>query len=225
MCKGAGMIGPRMATLLGVLTTDLELSPEQAQQAIKQAVDLSFNRISVDGHMSTNDAILLLSSGKVAPPGNDREWSIFHDSLTACCIDLAKTIPNDGEGSSHLIEIIVSGALTNNDAEKIARSIASSNLVKTAITGADPNWGRIVSAAGYAGAEINIAKMNLKLNGHPVFQAGQPVLFDEAIVSQSLSSQRQVDIDLVVGAGAGHATHWTSDLTYEYVRINSEYRT
>ncbi len=225
ICKGAGMIGPRMATLLGVIMTDLQLTPEQAQLAIKQAVDLSFNRISVDGHMSTNDAILLLSSGRVTGPDNAHEWSNFHQHLNDCCIELAKMIPNDGEGASHLIEITVTGAQNNADAERIARSIASSNLVKTAITGADPNWGRIVSAAGYAGAKIDVAHISLKLNGHPVFHEGQPVPFDEQLVSDSLNSQRQTAIELIVGEDPGQATHWTSDLTCEYVRINSEYRT
>lgn len=225
ICKGAGMIGPRLATLLGVMLTDLALTPTQAQSAIERAVEQSFNRISVDGHTSTNDAILLLSSGKKSGPANQEEFDAFVNELTTICIELAKMIPADGEGASHLITIEVSGAKDDANAERIARCIGASNLVKTAITGADPNWGRIVSAAGYSGAELSVADTCLELNGFLVFESGNPVAFDEAVVSDSLNTSHEILIRLQVGDGPGVARHWTSDLTYEYVRINSEYRT
>ena len=228
ICKGAGMIGPRMATMLGIITTDFFLSPSQAQQSLKQAVDMSFNRISVDGHMSTNDAVVLLSSGQAEAgkiDATELEMAEFQQQLTRVCVELAKQIPNDGEGSDHLIEISISGAKSDLDADKIARCIASSNLVKTAVSGCDPNWGRIVSAAGYAGADFSPEVVHLQLNGFNVFEAGAPVQFDALRISESMKNQRNVNIDLSVGDGPGTAQHWTSDLTHEYVRINAEYHT
>lgn len=226
MAKGAGMIGPNMATMLAVMMTDACLSQENAQSVLEIAANHSFNRISVEGHTSTNDALLLICSGKSGVQiESDSELARFTESLTSSCIDLARRIPSDGEGASHLISINVSGAQSESDADKIARTIAASALVKTAITGADPNWGRIVSAAGYAGVEMSLNETDLKLNGTTVFQSGQPVPFDQGAVSKSISAQFESSIELKVGSGPGSATHWTSDLTVEYVRFNSEYTT
>ena len=226
MAKGAGMIGPNMATLLGILTLDCQLSPEQADQILRHAVDQSFNRITVEGHTSTNDAILLLSSRDgVSLPDEPAAQNALREAVTEVCIELAKMIPTDGEGASHLIQIEVSGAGNQDAAETIARTIAASALVKTAVTGADPNWGRIVSAAGYAGPPIELDATSLWINGHLVFENGQPIQFDEPTIRESMSHNEVCEFRLVVGHGTGSATHWTSDLTVDYVRLNSEYTT
>jgi hypothetical protein len=151
--------------------------------------------------------------------------AIFEADLTELCIELAKKIPDDGEGATHLIEIHVRGANVDADADAIARSIALSNLVKTAITGGDPNWGRIVSAAGYAGVPIHPNRTALWINGLPIFAQGEPLPFDAKVVSESIRSQKLTLIELEVGLGPGEAVHWTTDLNTEYVRFNSEYTT
>ena len=175
MAKGAGMIGPRMATMLGVVMTDAPLTPTVARSILRTANEKSFNRISVEGHMSTNDAVMLIATGKSKV---QLDSAALISQLTAfisdTCIDLAKKIPSDGEGATHLIEIIVTGAKTDADADRVARTVAGSALVKTAITGGDPNWGRIVSAAGYAGADIEADAISLKINGHELFKKGSP---------------------------------------------------
>lgn len=227
MCKGAGMIGPKMATMLAIVVTDAPLDCFQAQRMLQAAANRSFNCISVEGHMSTNDSLVLLASTPTEdqPALSDADAAIFEAELTELCIELAKKIPDDGEGATHLIEIQIRGANTDADADAIARSIALSNLVKTAITGGDPNWGRIVSAAGYAGVPIQPKRTALKINGLPLFDAGEPLPFDAKTVSQSIRSQKQTLIELQVGLGPGTATHWTTDLNSEYVRFNSEYTT
>jgi glutamate N-acetyltransferase/amino-acid N-acetyltransferase len=227
MCKGAGMIGPKMATMLAIIITDAPLEPAQAQRILQSAANKSFNCISVEGHMSTNDSLVLLASQpsaqRPALSGNDE--ALFAQNLTDLAIELAKKIPDDGEGATHLIEIRVQGANHDADADAVARSIALSNLVKTAITGGDPNWGRIVSAAGYAGVPIRPEYTALKINGIPLFEKGEPIAFDAAVVSSSIKGRKLTEIDLQVGMGPGLATHWTTDLNTEYVRFNSEYTT
>ena len=226
MAKGAGMIGPRMATMLGVVTTDAKITPEVAQQILDTATAASFNRISVEGHMSTNDAVLLMASGKSgASISTDADVQQLSDAVTDACVELAKMIPADGEGATHLIQIDVQGTKTDDDADQIARTVAASALVKTAATGNDPNWGRIVSAVGYAGVSLQASEINLKLNGFELFAAGQPVTFDAAEVSKSIADNFEMMIELSVGSGSGKARHWTSDLTVDYVRFNSEYTT
>jgi glutamate N-acetyltransferase/amino-acid N-acetyltransferase len=153
------------------------------------------------------------------------DQAIFAADLTELCIELAKKIPDDGEGATHLIEIRIQGANNDADADAIARSIALSNLVKTAITGGDPNWGRIVSAAGYAGVPISPSRTTLKINEIPIFDKGEPLPFDAKVVSQSIKSQKLTLVELQVGLGPGSAVHWTTDLNTEYVRFNSEYTT
>ena len=227
MCKGAGMIGPKMATMLAIVLTDAPLSELQAQRLLQSATNRSFNCISVEGHMSTNDTLVLLarSPSSQEPPLDDADLAIFQADLTELCIELAKKIPDDGEGATHLIEIRIDGANSDADAEAIARSIALSNLVKTAITGGDPNWGRIVSAAGYAEVPIEPKRTALRVNGFPLFEAGEPLGFDAKQVSEGIKSQKLTLIELSVGLGPGTATHWTTDLNAEYVRFNSEYTT
>lgn len=224
MAKGAGMIGPRMATMLGVLTTDFPIDATSLDRLLRDSVEKTFNCISVDGHMSTNDAVLALSSGPSAPV-SDHDRKVFAESFGDVCEELARMIPIDGEGATHLIEIRVRGCDSNAQADCIARSVAASPLVKTAMTGNDPNWGRIVSAAGYAGVPFDPSRVQLALNGHPVFSKGQPLEFDAAMVSRSLGSNLRIEVELTVGDGPGAAVHWTSDLTVEYVRFNSEYTT
>jgi len=227
MCKGAGMIGPKMATMLAILITDAPLYPAQAQRLLQSAANKSFNCISVEGHMSTNDSLVLLAALPTADhpalPAEDEED--FAIQLNSLAIELAKKIPDDGEGATHLIEIAIDGANSDHDADAIARSIALSNLVKTAITGGDPNWGRIVSAAGYAGVPIRPDLTALQINGLPLFERGEPLPFDASEISRSIKSRKLTRIDLQVGLGPGKAMHWTTDLNTEYVRFNSEYTT
>ncbi|MDA7880284.1 bifunctional glutamate N-acetyltransferase/amino-acid acetyltransferase ArgJ [Mariniblastus sp.] len=226
MAKGAGMIGPKMATMLAIILSDAKISSEKAQQILNRAVEKSFNRISVEGHTSTNDALVMICNGNSAVEVDSEESvQAFERAITENCIQLAKQIPADGEGASHLITIDIAGATNDDQADSVARTVAASALVKTAITGSDPNWGRIVSAAGYAGAEMDVSMTSLKLNGFLVFENGQPVDFDAKQVSEALKEQFETLIELSIGGGTGSARHWTSDLTQDYVRFNSEYTT
>jgi glutamate N-acetyltransferase/amino-acid N-acetyltransferase len=226
MAKGAGMIGPNMATMLCCVTTDARLSAEQAQRLLTAAANKSFNNISVEGHTSTNDTMLLLANGcSGGAELSAAEEAQFAEHLEAMCIELAKQIPADGEGSAHLIEVTVRGAASEADARKISHTVASSNLVKTAVHGGDPNWGRIVSAAGYAGPAIDTRQLALKINGIALFAGGEPLPFDARQASDSIRNNHTTLIELMVGSGVGECTHWTSDLGVEYVRFNSEYTT
>jgi glutamate N-acetyltransferase/amino-acid N-acetyltransferase len=233
MAKGAGMIGPNMATMLAIMMTDANLTPEIAQSMLTRIANRSFNCISVEGHTSTNDALLLISSGASLAEGhldgsevlNGDALARIESELTRLAIELATKIPSDGEGATHLIHISTSGASSDSDADRIARSIANSALVKTAILGGDPNWGRIVSAAGYCGVTFNPVELSLQLNGIELFRAGTPLPFDASQVSHSIKSNFETRIELCVGTGTGQARHWTSDLTIDYVKFNSEYTT
>jgi glutamate N-acetyltransferase/amino-acid N-acetyltransferase len=212
--------------MLAIIISDAKISSDSAQQILNRAVEQSFNRISVEGHTSTNDALVMICNGNSEiEVESDESLREFEKAVTESCIQLAKQIPADGEGASHLITIDIHGATNDQQADSVARTVAASALVKTAITGSDPNWGRIVSAAGYAGAEMDVSMTSLKLNGFLVFDNGQPVQFDEKQVSQALNDQFETLIELTIGSGPGSARHWTSDLTQEYVRFNSEYTT
>jgi glutamate N-acetyltransferase/amino-acid N-acetyltransferase len=224
MAKGAGMIGPNMATMLAVIVSDFPVPFDTGQGILQRVADLSFNRISVEGHTSTNDSMLLFTPAGDAP-NTAAAIETFERELTRYCIELARMIPTDGEGAEHLIEIHIRGTETVAAAETIARTIAMSNLVKTAVAGGDPNWGRIVSAAGYSGVEFDVAQTSLVLNGFPVFRNGTPIPFDKKVVSNSIKSTPTTQVDLTVGEGPCEAMHWTSDLTVDYVRLNSEYTT
>ncbi len=227
MAKGAGMIGPQMATMLGVVLTDAPLTPLQADQLLREAADVSFNCISVEGHMSTNDTLVLLAPppSDDAPAATSKDLAGFSAALKALCIELACQIPADGEGATHLIRIHVSGADTVEDARRIAKNVASSALVKTAVAGGDPNWGRIVSAAGYAGVAFDPEGLRLELNGHCIYEHGSPSDFDAASVSQALREHFETRIDIALQQGSAEAVFWTSDLTVDYVRFNSDYST
>ena len=226
MAKGAGMIGPNMATLLGVVMTDAALTPDAAQAALTAAVADSFNCICVEGHTSTNDTVLLLASGASCPqPLAGTDLVQFTQTLRELCIELARQIPDDGEGATHLITIDVRGCVTRDDARRIAQTIAHSALVKTAIAGGDPNWGRIVSAAGYAGVPFDPQRVSLTLNGTLLFERGAPVKFDAATVSQSIRQHRETHLELQLSEGDAGIRFWTSDLTVDYVRFNADYHT
>jgi glutamate N-acetyltransferase/amino-acid N-acetyltransferase len=226
MAKGAAMIGPNMATMLCVLMTDALLTPGDAQRLLFTCVNDSFNCISVEGHMSTNDTVLLMANGAAGgSPLTGADLNTFQQGLHEVCVDLAQAIPQDGEGVSHVITVDVTGCATRDDAHKIAKNVANSPLVKTAIAGADPNWGRIVSAAGYAGVSFNPAGVSLKVNGNVLYENGAPVRFDAAAVSQSIRSQRDTSIELSFREGPGAVRFWTTDLTIEYVKLNADYHT
>ena len=226
LAKGAAMIGPNMATMLGVVMTDAVLSPADAQSALTDAVDESFNCISVDGHTSTNDTVLLIANGAACHnPLSGKALAHFRATLLEVCEDLAQSIPADGEGATHLITVEVHGAQSREDAAQIGKTIANSPLVKTAIAGADPNWGRIVSAAGYAGVEFDQQGVTLLVNGLLLYEQGAPVAFDEQAVSQSIRDNRDCGIVLLLSEGQSSGRFWTTDLTTEYVRLNAEYHT
>ncbi len=226
MAKGAAMIGPRMATMLGVIMTDAALRPADAQRLLGAVVEDSFNCISVDGHMSTNDTVLLLANGAAGgQPLEGPALAEFQRALSEVAIELAKAIPIDGEGATHLITVDVDGCATRETARLIAKTVAESLLVKTAVAGADPNWGRIVSAAGYAGVPFRPSGVSLRVNGVQLYQAGQPTKFDRAAVSCSIRENRDTSLQLSFSEGTEHIRFWTTDLTAEYVRLNADYTT
>jgi glutamate N-acetyltransferase / amino-acid N-acetyltransferase len=240
IAKGAAMIGPNMSTMLAVIMTDAALQPADAQAALVDAVDESFHCISVDGHMSTNDTVILLANGaagtsspKPSPQGgaetrrplSGKSLADFRATLLEVCEDLAQAIPADGEGATHLVTVEVHGCRTRQDALRIGKTIADSPLVKTAIAGADPNWGRIVSAAGYAGVLFDPSKVTLHLNGLLLYERGAPVDFDAAAAAKSIAAARDTSIVLLLEEGTAAARFWTTDLTAEYVRLNADYHT
>ncbi|WP_404309603.1 bifunctional glutamate N-acetyltransferase/amino-acid acetyltransferase ArgJ [Neorhodopirellula lusitana] len=225
MCKGAGMIAPNMATMLGVVVTDFPMSIEQAPQALRRITERSFNRVSVDGHMSTNDTVVLMTGGDEQSVVTDEVLDEFVAAASDACLELAKLLVADGEGAVRFFEVAVEGAMSDADALTIAQTVAASPLVKTAITGGDPNWGRIVSAAGYAGPKMDVANTSLTIEGVTVFENGQPVTIDAAKLSETMKSAVEVKLRLTVGTGSGASEYWSSDLTVDYVRFNSLYTT
>ena len=226
LAKGAAMIGPNMATMLAVILTDLALDEQAADVMLRAAVDDSFNAISVDGHSSTNDTVLLLANGQARQAAlRGSELEPFRRALGQVCRELARAIVADGEGATHGIEIEITGCATRAAARQLAKTIANSPLVKTAVAGADPNWGRIVSAAGYADVPFDRTRVRLRLNGFLLFDKGEPVGHDAAKVSASIRANRDVRIELSFEEGEASARFWTTDLTAEYVRLNAEYHT
>ncbi|HUQ70588.1 MAG TPA: bifunctional glutamate N-acetyltransferase/amino-acid acetyltransferase ArgJ [Planctomycetaceae bacterium] len=226
VCKGAAMIAPNMATMLCAIMTDAELLPEKCAASLTAAVTDSFNCISVDGHESTSDSVILLANGAsgVGPYEAD-EWLAFQAALNEVAQDLSMQIIRDAEGAHHFVQLDVTGCRTREEADRIATAVANSALVKTAICGADPNWGRIVSAAGYAGVPLAEADISLVMNGFPLYTAGTPLEFDAAAVSKSLRDNRDVTIELKLTHGEAAVRFWTSDLTKEYVELNADYTT
>ena len=219
MVKGSGMIAPQLATMLCVITTDAVVSAGQLQAALGAAVDTSFNRIDVDGCMSTNDTVLLLASGA---SGIEPDPDEFNDLIANCCASLARQIIGDGEGASHDIRITVAGATSEDAALACGRAIAASNLLKCAISGNDPNWGRIVSSLGTVPADVapyDPDEVTVDVNGVRICDGGKPG-HDRSEVNMT---PRQIDIDVDLHAGTSAATVWTDDLTHEYVHINADY--
>jgi glutamate N-acetyltransferase / amino-acid N-acetyltransferase len=226
IAKGAAMIGPNLATMLALIMTDAKLAASDANAGLHDAADESFNCISVEGHTSTNDTVLLLANGAAGGPvlaGPD--LAKFQATLVEVCEDLAQSIPADGEGATHLITVEVHGCRTRDEATQIARAIANSPLVKTAVAGNDPNWGRIVSAAGYSGVDFDPSKACLHLNGSLLYEHGRPVPFDGDAISAAMAADRNTGIVLLLEEGEASARFWTTDLTAEYVRLNADYHT
>ena len=230
MAKGSGMIHPNMATVLGFITTDLNIDEVLLQEALSCAVKKSFNRISVDGQTSTNDMVMILANGK---SGNKKitekneDYSKFLLALTYICVELAKCVAKDGEGASKLIECDVSGAKDEYTAEKIAKAVITSTLVKTAIFGADANWGRILCAIGCEDVEIDLDKIDVTFESKKgyleVCKNGAPLSFNEEKAKKVLGDD-EISILIELNMGEERATAWGCDLTYEYVRINGSYR-
>ncbi|WP_437193818.1 bifunctional glutamate N-acetyltransferase/amino-acid acetyltransferase ArgJ [Planctomicrobium sp. SH527] len=225
VCKGAAMIAPNMATMLAVVMTDATLTPELANDMLKVAANRSFNNISVEGHTSTSDTVLLLANGAaggdvLSPADQGR----FQAVLSEACIELAQKIIKDAEGAKHFVTVNVLGVPSDADARLIAKAVCDSPLVKTAVTGNDPNWGRIVSAAGYAGVPFQEQDLSLVLNGVVIYEAGRPVSYDEAVLSASMATG-VVTIDLQFRLGKAQVTYWTCDLTDEYIHLNADYTT
>ena len=225
MTKGSGMIHPRMATTLGFVMTDAVLPPPLLASMLAVSVKRSYNRISVDGDTSTNDTLLLLANGASGIEPTDKELIKFEEALSQVLEDLAKQIVRDGEGARKLITIEISGAASEDAADRLARTIANSPLVKTAIAGSDPNWGRILSAAGNAGVAFDPSKVDIHLQGMLVCQGGVAADFSESELKKKLD-EKECLIRLVLhGRGTATARFWTCDLTEKYIEINASYRT
>jgi glutamate N-acetyltransferase/amino-acid N-acetyltransferase len=231
MVKGSGMIHPNMATMLCFLTTDVAITRELLEKSLRQAVRRSFNRVTVDGDTSTNDMVIVLAngaSGATPIATENADYAVFAEALEASCIKLARAMARDGEGATKLMTVTVCGAADEQAAEVLAKSIAASSLVKTACFGADANWGRILCAMGYSGAEFNPATTSVSFKSPAgeiaVFQNGQPLGFSEENAKKILLEE-EIDILVNAGGGNGSATAWGCDLTYDYVKINGDYRT
>lgn len=227
MAKGSGMIHPKMATMLAFLTTDVAIRPELLRRALKEAVDASFNMITVDGDTSTNDMVVVLANGRAQNPEintDGLDYAAFAAALTSVAGELAKKVARDGEGATRLIEVRVKRARSDADARLAARAIAASNLVKTAVFGRDANWGRILCAAGYSGAVFDPEKVEIFLGAEQVAAEGAGLAFSEERVSAELGRDPVV-ITVNFNEGEGAAVAWGCDLTYDYVRINASYRT
>jgi glutamate N-acetyltransferase/amino-acid N-acetyltransferase len=226
MAKGSGMIAPNMATMLSVITTDAQIQPDLLALALRNAVNGSFNRVTVDGDTSTNDTVLLLASGVtgIRLEQGTQDFARFEQGLCQVANTLAQAIARDGEGATKLVEICVAGAADAAAAATIAKTIANSPLVKTALFGNDPNWGRILAAAGRAGVPFNPARVNLDLAGIPMVRDGQPLEFDAVAASAAMKTD-EVVIELLLMEGEGKAVVWTCDFSYDYVRINADYTT
>lgn len=225
MTKGSGMIHPRMATTLGFVMTDAGIPVAPLRAMLKRGVERSYNRLSVDGDTSTNDTLVLLANGASGVRPDPREFPKIEEDLARVMERLAQAIARDGEGARKFITIVVSGAPANDGAARMARAIANSPLVKTAVAGSDPNWGRILSAAGNAGVAFDPAKTDIHMQGVLVCRGGLAAPFSEAELKQKLDAA-ECEIRVAVrGKGKGAARFWTCDLTEGYIQINASYRT
>lgn len=227
MAKGSGMIAPNMATMIAVLTTDARIAPDDLRAALKRSVDRSFNCMCVDNDMSTSDAVVCLANGvamaEPLKPGT-ADYEAFAEALDQICVAMAQAVVRDGEGATKFIEIGVFGAANDDGAKTVARSIAHSQLCKTAFFGEDANWGRIACAAGYSGVKFYPENLSISIGDLSVVNEGLPTLFDEA-AAKEIMSQRDIIVTVSLGDGPGSAVFWTSDLSHAYVSINADYRT
>ncbi len=227
IAKGAGMICPDMATMLCFVTTDADIEISALRKALRQAAGASFNCITVDGDMSTNDTVLILANGKAGNPTirvRSKAFDTFTGALTEVCLKLAKEIVKDGEGATKFITINVKGACGKEDARKVGLAIANSQLVKTAFFGEDPNWGRIICAVGYSGVHVEESNLTIILNGSAVFENGIAVNFDETELRNNIS-KTDIILDIDLNMGKAETTIYTTDMSYEYIKINAEYTT
>jgi glutamate N-acetyltransferase/amino-acid N-acetyltransferase len=224
IAKGSGMIEPNMATMFCFLTTDACIAAPALQIVLKDAADQSFNCLTVDGDTSTNDMTLILANGASGVAVESGDAQAFQHALTWVCQEMAKAIASDGEGATKLVEIRVKGAASDDDARRAAKTIANSPLVKTALYGQDPNWGRILAAAGRSGAEVDQSKIDLSLQDEALVRNGEPLELSDTI-QKGLLSTDYVTIDLDLHIGEGSAVVWTCDLSYDYVKINADYHT
>jgi glutamate N-acetyltransferase/amino-acid N-acetyltransferase len=226
VAKGAAMIGPNMATMLAFVFSDAPVAPDDLRAIAGRAAEATFNCVRVEGHTSTNDTLLLFANGRAGGgPLRGDGLARFEAAVRDVCAELARAIAADAEGATHLITVEVEGLRDDAEARRVARAVADSPLVKTAIHGADPNWGRVVSAAGYAGVEFEEEHLSLWLGDLLLYRAGTPQPFDAAAASAYLKRQRDVTLRLRFTLGAGRCTFWTCDLTAEYVRLNADYTT
>ncbi|MBQ2738847.1 MAG: bifunctional glutamate N-acetyltransferase/amino-acid acetyltransferase ArgJ [Oscillibacter sp.] len=231
IAKGSGMIHPNMGTMLCFLTTDCAISPEMIRTALLETVNMSFNRISVDGDTSTNDSCIVLANGKAGNPvitEKGEDYDAFLKALQALCVQLAREMASDGEGAKHLITCTVKGAKSELSAETISKSVICSTLTKAAIFGADANWGRVLCAMGYSGEDFDPDKVDVHFTSAAgdimVCEQGRGVNFDEDLAKKILT-EHDVEINITMGEGEGSCTCWGCDITYEYIRINGDYRT
>jgi glutamate N-acetyltransferase/amino-acid N-acetyltransferase len=224
MCKGSGMIEPMMATMLGFVTTDASVPLPLLQRALREAVNKTFNSITVDGECSTNDTVMLLANGCSDAIVSEANYAAFVEGLTAVCLELALGIVRGGEGATKLVTVTVTGAASDSDARRAAKAIANSLLVKTAIHGGDPNWGRLIAVAGRAGVEFELSRAVVKMGSIVLFDHGKP--HDEhAPDAAAYLKGKDLAVSVDLGSGTCTATVWTCDLSAEYVRINADYRT
>ncbi|GAB6098801.1 bifunctional glutamate N-acetyltransferase/amino-acid acetyltransferase ArgJ [Halanaerocella petrolearia] len=224
IAKGSGMIEPNMATMLSFVTTDVAIEGELLTKALQDAVDNSFNQITVDGDQSTNDMVGILANGQAENQvinQEDEEYQKFKDALTYICRKLARQIVKDGEGATKFVEINLAGATDKETAQQMVKKIANSKLVKTAIFGEDPNWGRIVAALGSVAGDMKLEELEVKINGQPVFGPNE----EKYTISDDLLSNNEVVITVDLNLGDNTAQVWTCDLSYDYVEINAEYHT
>ncbi len=227
IAKGSGMIRPNMATMLCFITTDAAIDAHLLQEALSEAVSYSFNMISVDGDMSTNDMCVVLANGEAGNPkitGKGEDYKKFYETLLELTQGIAKKIASDGEGATKFITINVAGAKTFADAKQVGMSVARSPLVKTAFFGEDPNWGRVIAAVGYSEAPMVPEKTVVKFGGIPVYAKALPVPFDGEAMKKVMAAH-DIVIDIDMGLGEAKATVWTCDFSYNYVKINGEYHT
>jgi glutamate N-acetyltransferase/amino-acid N-acetyltransferase len=224
MAKGSGMIEPMMATMLGFVTTDAAVPLPLLQRALREAVDDTFNAITVDGECSTNDTVMILANGASGAAVDASSYPAFTAALRAVCLELALGIVRGGEGATKLVTVTVTGAASAEEARRAAKAIANSPLVKTAIHGGDPNWGRLIAVAGRANVAFELSRAAVTIGSTVLFKNGRP--YDEAAPKAAAYLKgKDIAVSVDLGSGSASSTVWTCDLSAEYVRINADYRT